>query len=135
MEVGHDLSLAFPSMKNYHHEMSSYVGMPKLEVGNPDYHGMAYKGLNNPYVSNSLYLSNGFPMQEIKPNLGFSIDGLGNRSYTNNGVQDNSGKILFPFGDMKQHSNLGVQVELNKEQGNNSSSGYWNEMVDEGSSW
>ncbi|XP_019419453.1 PREDICTED: dof zinc finger protein DOF3.7-like [Lupinus angustifolius] len=126
MEGGHDLSLAFPTMKNYHHEMSSYVGMHKLEVGNTSYHGMASRVLNNPYVSNFLYPSNGFSMQEIKPNLGFSIDG----------VQDNSGKILFPFGDMNQHSNSGVQVvEHNKEQGNNSSSGYWIEMNGEGSSW
>ncbi|KAE9593575.1 hypothetical protein Lal_00036431 [Lupinus albus] len=125
MEGGHDLSLAFPSMKNYHHEMSSNIGIPKLEVGNISYHGMVSSGLSNPYVSNSLMLnpnslypsSNSFHMQEIKPNIGFSIDGFENRSYTN--------------GDMKKHLNSSVQVEHNKEQGN-SSSGYWNEMIDEG---
>ena len=61
-------------------------------------------------------------MQEIKPNLSFSVDdGFGNRSY---GVQENGGgRLLFPFGDIK-HLSAGVEVEHIKERGNNST-GYW----------
>ncbi|KAI4355264.1 hypothetical protein L6164_004054 [Bauhinia variegata] len=149
MHGGQDLNLAFPAMDEYH-GMSQYIEMPKLENGNSSHQspssapaslsalellrsGMASRGLN-PYIpsmmpnSNTLYPS-GFPMQEIKPNLGFSVDqGLGNRS----GVQENSGRLLFPFGDMKQLSGNNTQVEQNKEQGN-SSTGYWTGMIGEGS--
>ena len=149
MQGGHDLNLAFPAMEKYH-GMSPYVEIPKLETGDASHHssssaptslsaveflrsGMAPRGLN-PYVhslmpnSNALYPPAGFPMQEIKPNLGFQVDGLGNRSY---GVQEN-GRLLFPFGEIKQ-LNAGVEVEQNKEQGN--STGYWTGMIGEGSSW
>ncbi|KAK7338085.1 hypothetical protein VNO77_18684 [Canavalia gladiata] len=149
MQGIHDLNLAFPAAIDKYHGMSPYVEMPKLEIGDStgNHHlsssssaptsltavdllrsGMAPRGLN-PYVPNSFMSSSealypsSFPMQEIKPNLSFSVDGLGNRSY---GVQDNGGsRLLFPFG--------GVEVEHNKEQGN--STGYWTGMIGGGSSW
>ncbi|RYR02708.1 hypothetical protein Ahy_B06g081511 isoform B [Arachis hypogaea] len=93
-------------------------------------------GLNNiPYVhsslmpnSNALYPS-GFPMQEIKPSLGFSlVDGLGsNGGQVENNDNHNNGRLLFPFG-----------VELdqnNKQQAGNNSTGYWTGIIGEGSSW
>ncbi|XP_061372892.1 dof zinc finger protein DOF2.5-like [Gastrolobium bilobum] len=147
MQRGHDLNLAFPDMEKYH-GMSQYVEMPKLDHSSSSVPtslsaveilqsnmASSSRGLN-PYFPNSLMSSSnnaiypsGFPMQEIKPNLGFSIDGLGNGSY---GVQENGGRVLFPFGDMKQLS-AGVEVEHNKEQGN--STGYWTGMINGGSSW
>ncbi|XP_061370374.1 dof zinc finger protein DOF2.5 [Gastrolobium bilobum] len=151
MHGGQDLNLAFPSMENYHHHhhhhhgMSSYVEMHNGENSSSApptslsalellRSSMASRGLNNPYApsslmpnSNSLYPSGFNPMQEVKPNLGFSVDhGIGNRSYNDHQVQENGSRLLFPFGDVKQ-----AEVDQNKEQGN--STGYWNGMIGEGS--
>ncbi|XP_027350987.1 dof zinc finger protein DOF2.5-like [Abrus precatorius] len=149
MQGVHDLNLAFPAAMDKYHGMSPYIEMPKLEIGDTTSHhhssssaptslsavellrsGMASRGLN-PYAPNPLMSSSealyppGFPMQEIKPNLSFSVDMLGNRSY---GVQENGGgRVLFPF------TSAGVDVEHNKEQGN--SNGYWSGIIGEGSSW
>ncbi|XP_057439687.1 dof zinc finger protein DOF2.5-like [Lotus japonicus] len=151
-QVGHDLNLAFPAMGNYHHGHG--MSSPYVEMGHDtsNYHSssscstapidllrsglVGSRGLNNPYVvmpmsSNSLYPASGtgFPMQEMKPSLGlgFSLDGLENRSYDE--IQQNgggSGRLLFPFGgDTKQ-----VEVEhSNKEQGNKSTA-YWTGIND-----
>ncbi|KAE9595819.1 hypothetical protein Lal_00031061 [Lupinus albus] len=157
---GHDLNLAFPSVDHNYHGMSSYVDMPNGDNTNHHHHqnssapsslsalellrsGMASRGLN-PYApnslmpnSNSLYPPSGFPMQEVKANLGFSVDhGVGNRSYHDQ-VQENGGRLLFPFGDVKQqfsHHAGSAEVEHNnKEHGNSSSTGYWSGMIGEGS--
>ncbi|KAI4328938.1 hypothetical protein L6164_021251 [Bauhinia variegata] len=147
MHGGQDLNLAFPAMEKFH-GLSQYVEMPKLENGDSSHQspsaptslsalellrsGMASRGLN-PYApslmpnSNTLYPS-GYPMQEIKPNLGFSVDhGLGNRF----GVQENSGRLLFPYGDHMKQLSGNTEVEQSKEQGN--STGYWTGMIGEGS--
>ncbi|WVY93196.1 hypothetical protein V8G54_032284 [Vigna mungo] len=154
MQGVHDLNLAFPAAAiDKYHGMSPYVEMPKLEIGgdNTSHHhspssaptslsptyGMLPRGLN-PYAPNSFMPSSDslytpiYPMQEIKPNLSFSVDGFGNRSH---GVQENGGggRLLFPFGDIK-HLSAGVEVEHNKEQGNNPT-GYWTGIIGEGSSW
>ncbi|XP_029126985.1 dof zinc finger protein DOF2.5 [Cajanus cajan] len=155
MQGVHDLNLAFPAAMDKYHgmSMSPYVEVPKLEIGDSTTHhhsssssslsalellqsGMASRGLS-PYAANSMMSGSdslyqpGYPMHEIKPNLTFSVDGFGNRSY---GVQENgSGRLLFPFGDIKQLS-AGVEVEHNKEQGNNTT-GYWTGIIGEGSSW
>ncbi|TKY64106.1 Dof zinc finger protein DOF3.7 [Spatholobus suberectus] len=157
MHGGQDLNLAFPAMDKYHHGMSPYVEMQNCDTTH--HHqtssscsapptslsalellrsSMASRGLN-PYApsslmpnstnNNALYPS-GFPMQEVKPSLSFSsVDGMGNRSYDQ--VQERgSGRVLFPFGDVKQLSTAGTEVEHNKEQGN--STGYWSGMIGEG---
>ncbi|MED6197144.1 hypothetical protein PIB30_054015 [Stylosanthes scabra] len=165
---------AMENYHHHHHALSAYIEMPKLETGGGENgsssaaaaslsavellrsSGMAGTprgGLNNiPYVhsslmpnSNALFPS-GFPMQEIKPSLGFSlIDGLGSRSsYNNNGGEqvenNNNGRLLFPFGEIKHHHQLssaaGVELDQNnKEQAGNNSTGFWTGMIGEGSSW
>ncbi|KAK7389785.1 hypothetical protein VNO78_25079 [Psophocarpus tetragonolobus] len=156
MHGGQDLNLAFPAMDKYHHGMSPYVEMQNSDT--TAHHqtspscsapptslsalellrsSMASRGLN-PYASsslmpnsannNALYPS-GFPMQEVKPSLSF--DGMGNRSYDHQ-VQERGGRVLFPFGDVKQLSASGAdQAEHNKEQQGNST-GYWTGMIGEG---
>ncbi|KAJ1413757.1 Zinc finger, Dof-type [Sesbania bispinosa] len=142
-----DLNLAFPAMDKYHqhHSMSPYVEIAGdattthhtsaidllRSAGMPNYVASPNSMMSS---SNALYPSSaaGFPMQEMKPNLiGFSVE---NRSY---GVQvqqnGGSGRLLFPFGDMKQLSTTTVQVEPSKEQPN--STGYWTGIIGEGSSW
>ncbi|KAJ6400754.1 hypothetical protein OIU84_016227 [Salix udensis] len=151
---GQDLNLAFPAMQDSQ-GISHYTEMAKAEYRNNNQHnssssspytsspisamellrsGIDSRGLN-PFIptpmpdSNTLYSSGGFPLQEMKPTLSFSVDGLGSRY----GIQENSGRILFPFGELKQHSSTPSEIDQNKGQG--TSSGYWNGMFGGGSSW
>ncbi|XP_031285619.1 dof zinc finger protein DOF2.5-like isoform X1 [Pistacia vera] len=95
--------------------------------------GIASRGLDSfiptpmPADSNTLF-SSGFALQDIKPTLSFSIDGLGNRYGSVHGVQENNGGRLnfFPFGELKQLSST-TEVDQNKGQGG--STGYWNGML------
>ncbi|KAK4268903.1 hypothetical protein QN277_022130 [Acacia crassicarpa] len=131
---GQDLNLAFPTS-------SSSLSAPRVLNSNnnipyvPSFMMMpntSYGGNLNNYPSGLI------PMhEETKPshnNMGFSVDGLGNRSY---GVQENDhnngGRLLLPFGGVKQIPGGGdeVVVQNNKEQGN--SSGFWTGMIGEGS--
>ncbi|XP_061970191.1 dof zinc finger protein DOF3.7-like isoform X2 [Populus nigra] len=117
---GQDLNLAFPAMQD----------SQALELLRS---GIASRGLNS-FIptpmpdSNTLYSSGGFPLQELKPTLSFSLDGLGSRY----GVQEHNGRLLFPFGELKQLSSTN-EVDQNKGQGT-SSTGYWNGMFG-GGSW
>ncbi|KAL1350340.1 hypothetical protein HN51_014440 [Arachis hypogaea] len=148
---GYDLNLAFPAMDNFHHHaLSAYVEIPKLETGGGGGGGdgssstaaaavaapsslsaielLRSSGMAAPYVhsslmpnSNALYPS-GFPMQEIKPSLGFSlVDG----GQVENNDNHNNGRLLFPFG----------VDQNNKQQAGNNSTGYWTGIIGEGSSW
>ncbi|PON92839.1 Zinc finger transcription factor [Trema orientale] len=85
--------------------------------------------------STSVYTS-GFPLvPEFKPSLNFSLDGLGSTAYGSlPSVQEtNSGRLLFPFEDLKQISSTNSGIEQNtKEQGD--STGYWTGMLG-GGSW
>ncbi|XP_057980393.1 dof zinc finger protein DOF2.5 [Malania oleifera] len=107
--------------------------------------GIAPRGLNSfvplPMTdsssSNSLYPS-GFSFQEYKPTLNFSVDGLGNRFGSTSGlqgIQEHGGRLMFPFGEMKQlSSTTASEVDQNKGQGGSSSTGCWNGMLG-GGSW
>ncbi|KAL4622133.1 hypothetical protein ACB092_06G275700 [Castanea dentata] len=148
---GQDLNLGFPAFQKYH-DVSQYVQVPKIENNNSNHHnsgsassthlsalellrtGMASRGLNTfipPSMpdSTTLYSSSGFPFHEFKPTHGFSIDGLGSRY----GAQENGGKLLFPFEELKQISSTNQQVEQNKGQGG--PSGYWSSMLNGGGPW
>ncbi|GAB4844619.1 hypothetical protein Ancab_038020 [Ancistrocladus abbreviatus] len=100
--------------------------------------GIASRGLN-PYIpvpmpdSNTLYPS-GFPLQEFKPSLSFSADGIGARVGNLLGVEENSGaRLLFPFGEMKQLANTTTEVDQSKGS-HEGTSGYWNGMLG-GGTW
>ncbi|KAK9275405.1 hypothetical protein L1049_022669 [Liquidambar formosana] len=76
--------------------------------------------------------SSGFPLHEFKPTLNFSLDGLGSGyGSTLHGVQENSGRVLFSFEDLKQGSSTS-DMEQNRGQGD--STGYWTGMLG-GGSW
>ncbi|KAL7167787.1 hypothetical protein ACSBR2_038280 [Camellia fascicularis] len=82
---------------------------------------------------NSFY-SSGFSLQEFKPTLNFSLDGLGigSSGYGSlQGVQETSGRLLFPFEDLKLVSSSS-DIEQNREQGD--STGYWNGVLGGGGS-
>ncbi|XP_054779980.1 dof zinc finger protein DOF2.5 [Prosopis cineraria] len=120
---GQDLNLAFPT---------SSLSAPRVLNNNIPYVPSFMMPNSSPY-SNINYPSGLIPMQEeAKPSqLGFSVDGLGNRSY---GVQENDhdgGRLLLPFGGVKQIPGGDEVEQNNKGQGN--SSGFWTGMIGEGS--
>ncbi|XP_044476521.1 LOW QUALITY PROTEIN: dof zinc finger protein DOF4.6-like [Mangifera indica] len=100
--------------------------------------GISSRGLNSfmpmqvPADPNAVYTP-GFAMQEFKPTLNFSLDGLGVNGFDSlPGVQQTStGRLLFPFEDLKQVSST-TDIEQNREHGD--SSGYWTGMLG-GGSW
>ncbi|KAJ8748562.1 hypothetical protein K2173_003463 [Erythroxylum novogranatense] len=153
---GQDLNLGFPTQGLIPH----YVELPKTEASKDQHNntspssssynsshlsalellrtGITSRGLSS-FIpapmpdSNTLY-STGFPLQlqEFKPSLGFSVDGLGLENRYSGGHQENGGRgIPFPFGGMKQLSSPN-EVDQNKGQG--TSGGYWNGMLG-GGSW
>ncbi|XWS76851.1 hypothetical protein CRYUN_Cryun01aG0213300 [Craigia yunnanensis] len=142
-----NLNLAFPAMQESH-GMSQYLQVHKIENNNDQQNysscnsssplsalellrtGMASRGLNSfipaPTPDSTTLYSTGFSMQDYKPTLGFSIDGLGNRSGIH-GVQENGGRLFFkPISSTNE-------ADQNKGQGN--SAGYWNNGVLGGGSW
>ncbi|XP_065864120.1 dof zinc finger protein DOF2.5-like isoform X2 [Euphorbia lathyris] len=117
---GQDLNLSFPAI----HDTQA---MELLRTG------IASRGLNS-FIqtpiqdSNNLY-SSGFPMQEFKPTLSFSVEGLGSRY----GVEENGGRVLFPLGEVnKELSNTSeIDHDQNKGQGvpsTTNGAGFWNGM-------
>ncbi|KAE8712797.1 Dof zinc finger protein DOF5.3 [Hibiscus syriacus] len=79
---------------------------------------------------NSVYAS-GFPMQDFKPTLNFSLDGLQSGYGDLHGVQETTGRLLFPLEDLKQVSST-TDMEQHKEK--DDSAGYWAGMLG-GGSW
>ncbi|KAK7391835.1 hypothetical protein VNO78_20258 [Psophocarpus tetragonolobus] len=80
-----------------------------------------------PADPNSVYTC-GFPLQDFKPTLNFSLDGIGNGFTGLHNVQ--SGRLLFPFQDLKQVSTTTTTMDQ-KQQGD--STGYWTGMLGRGS--
>ncbi|GMJ00962.1 dof affecting germination 1 [Hibiscus trionum] len=133
-----DLNLGFPGIQPSHDQQQKYSSASALELLKT---GMTYRGLNSfvsapapaPESTTTPY-SNGFSMQDYKPTLSFSIDGLENRGAGVHGIQENGGgRVFFPFGEMKTISTSTNEVYQNKEQGN--STGYWTNGVLGGGSW
>lgn len=94
--------------------------------------------------------SSGLPLHDFKPTLNFTLDGIPNHGYGNLQQEEttNSGRLLFPFEDLKPvSSNTSTDVhndttttptaaagnEINREQGN--STGYWTGLLGTGASW
>ncbi|ESR52508.1 hypothetical protein CICLE_v10021521mg [Citrus x clementina] len=100
--------------------------------------GISSRGLNSfmpmPVPDPNTVYAPGFPMQDFKPTLNFSLDGLGSGygSLHHQSVQENNGRLLFPFEDLKQVSSTSDHMEQNREHGD--SSGYWTGMLG-GGSW
>lgn len=92
-------------------------------------------GLNSfmpvvPADSNSVYTC-GFPLQDFKSTLNFSLDGTGNGYTSLQNAYHQSGRLLFPFEDLKQVSSNTNTMDQ-KQQGD--STGYWTGMLG-GGSW
>ncbi|XP_010267516.1 PREDICTED: dof zinc finger protein DOF4.6-like isoform X1 [Nelumbo nucifera] len=154
---GQDLNLAFPYAQDFQ-AISEFARVPKIETTtNEDSpnpcssstatpslsalellrSGITSRGLNSfmpiPILDSNSFYPTGFALQDFKPSLGFSLDGLGvGGGYGNlQGVEESSGRLLFPFEDLKQVSNTN-DIEQNRGQGD--STGYWNGTLG-GGSW
>ncbi|KVH95269.1 dof zinc finger protein 1-like [Cynara cardunculus var. scolymus] len=116
--------------------------------------GMTTRGMMNSFMPipipdpNSVYSSSGqlmIPMPEFKiPSLNFSLDGMGGNGGGGGTYgssihdQSSSGRLLFPFEDLKTSTSAttthdGHHVEQNRDQ-NGDTNGFWSGMLG-GSSW
>ncbi|XWS61562.1 hypothetical protein CRYUN_Cryun07bG0136000 [Craigia yunnanensis] len=150
---GQDLNLAFPTGQGYK-SISELVQVPNSVENNKNQipssssptsqlsalellTGFSSGGLNSfipmpvPVPDPNTVYTSGFHMQEFKPTLNFSLDGLGSGYGSLQEVQETTGRLLFPFEDLKQVSST-TDIEQNKEQGD--SAGYWTGMLG-GGSW
>ncbi|GLU12056.1 hypothetical protein SLE2022_287650 [Rubroshorea leprosula] len=150
---GQDLNLAYPSTEEHHHfnSIPKFPDVPFSSDDNKSHHpnpsstamellktgNMTSRGLMSPFMpipvsdSSTIY-STGFPIQEFKPTLNFSLEGFESEYGNLQGVQENDpARLLFPMVDLKQVPSTN-QVEQNKGRGK--SGGYWTEMLG-GGSW
>lgn len=115
--------------------------------------GMTTRGMMNSFMPipipdpNSVYSSSGqlmIPMPEFKiPSLNFSLDGMGGNgggggTYGSSIHESSSGRLLFPFEDLKTSTATttthdGHHVEQNRDQ-NGDTNGFWSGMLG-GNSW
>ncbi|XP_068634449.1 dof zinc finger protein DOF4.6-like [Aristolochia californica] len=157
---GQDLNLAFQTTQEYHN-MSEFVELSNVDNNNRNHNnctnhppsaattstsslsalellrsGMASRGLNSfmpiPIPESGTVYPSGFAMHEFKPTTNFPLEGLGGAYGNMQGVQEPSGRLLFPFEDLKPVSNSDFDQQQNRGQGD--SSGYWNGMLG-GGSW
>nr|DAD36198.1 TPA_asm: hypothetical protein HUJ06_006838 [Nelumbo nucifera] len=153
---GQDLNLAFPAAQDFH-AISEFAELPNLQTTNNDTHnnpssssststsslsafqllrsGITSRGLSSftpiPIPDSNTVYPSGLALQDFKPTLSFSLDGLGGGYGNLHGVQESSGRLLFPFEDLRQVSST-TEFEQNRGQGD--STGYWNGMLG-GGSW
>ncbi|KAL2318156.1 hypothetical protein Fmac_032032 [Flemingia macrophylla] len=159
---GQDLNLAYPPVEDYN-TISKFIEVPynnteNNKAGTETHHHhrnnlqnltpssshfseiTSSRGLNSfmpMSVSDSttMYNSTGFPLQDFKPSLSFSLEGFEN-GYGGDlqGIQEGEGaRILFPVEDLKsQQMTKNAEFEPNRSHGD--STGYWNGMLG-GGSW
>ncbi|KAJ6946011.1 hypothetical protein NC651_000936 [Populus alba x Populus x berolinensis] len=153
---GQDLNLAFPSTQGIR-SFSELIQFPSINENNNKTQissstsastntshlsalelltGISSRGLNSfpmpVHQDPSTLYTSGFPLQDFKPTLSFSLDGLGSGYGGLQGVQETNGRLLFPFEDLKQQVSSTADIEQNKEHGD--STGYWTGMLG-GGSW
>lgn len=153
-----DLNLAF--VANHSDQISPFVEIPKSSgVGESNTNqdstftastspisaldllrtGISSRGLNSfiptPMPDSNTLFSSGFLSQEMKPgNLNFSLDGIGTMSGVQESGGGNSGRLFFPFGEMKTMPNS-TEIDQNRGQGGSAApTGFWNGMLG-GGSW
>ena len=121
------------SSSSHHHHHQHLSAMELLKST-----GIASRGLGSFMAmpgsdSNSIYPS-GFPLQEFKPSLNFSLDGFQSGYGSLQGVQESGARMLFPLEDLKQVSNTNEFDQQGRGGVPGDSTGYWNGMLG-GGSW
>lgn len=141
---GRDLNLGFPHAMQDYLSISQFVEFPKIQIntsssspspssantsalellraGISTSRGL-HSFMSTPMPatdSNVPYGSLGFHLQDLKPNLGFAVDG--------------AGSLMYPFGgSVKQVSSTSGSVDQSQK-GQGNSNGYWSGMLG-GGSW
>jgi hypothetical protein len=141
---GQDLNLAYPpsfphsASQNPSPSSTSSHQLSAMELlkSSTTTHGITSRGFSSfmpmPVSDSSSIYSSGFPMQEFKPTLNFSLEGFeGGYGSSLQGVQESGARLLFPIDDLKQVPSTS-EFEQNRGQGD--SAGYWNGMLG-GGSW
>ncbi|KAK6935581.1 Zinc finger, Dof-type [Dillenia turbinata] len=105
--------------------LSSFMSM---SINHPDPH---------PVFPTSGFLSHPL-VQDTKPSLTFSLDGVGSGYGSLQGLQEDSGRLLFPFEDVRSVStDAADHIETNRDQGGGGggdSTGFWNGVLG-GGNW
>ncbi|KAD4178440.1 hypothetical protein R6Q59_022038 [Mikania micrantha] len=155
-QYGHDLNLGFPSIHSFKN-VSGFLQEPNFDATkDPNssalelLNGITTRGVTNSFMPimipdpNSVYTNPAgqlrIPLPEFKiPSLSSSLDGIGNDdggAYGNNLHERNSGRLLFPFEELKTDTSTthdDDQGGQSKDQ-NCDSNGFWNGMMG-GGSW
>ncbi|XP_057453054.1 dof zinc finger protein DOF4.6-like isoform X2 [Lotus japonicus] len=158
---GQDLNLAYPPPPEDYNTISKFMEVPYNNNENnqhiqnttpssttPSHLELlktgitsSSRGLNNSFIpmnlsdSSTMYNSSGFPLQDFKPGLNFSLEGFENGYGGLQGIQEGGSggaRILFPVEELKQQVPNSGEFEQNRSQGD--SAGYWNGMLG-GGSW
>ncbi|XVF12704.1 hypothetical protein REPUB_Repub08aG0142500 [Reevesia pubescens] len=138
---GQDLNLAYPPStefpevpystvnKSNHQNSSSPSISTHLNAMELLKTGISSRGLSSfmsmtPVSDSNAVYSSGFPMQDFKPTLNFSLDGF----ETGYGAQESGARPLFPMDELKLvPTSTTDELEQNRVQGE--SSGYWSGML------
>ncbi|XP_019427056.1 PREDICTED: dof zinc finger protein DOF4.6-like [Lupinus angustifolius] len=94
----------------------------------------SFMSMHVPGDPNSVYTC-GFPLQDFKSSLSFSLDGIGN---PHGSVHETSGRLLFPFEDLKQVASTSTTImdhNNNEQQHGDSSNGGYSTGIFGGGSW
>ncbi|XP_022737062.1 dof zinc finger protein DOF4.6-like [Durio zibethinus] len=150
---GQDLNIAYPPPTEDYDILSKFVEMP-YSAGNKSNQqnsssststhlnamellktGINSTGLSSfmsmPISDSNTVYSSGFPMQDFKPTLNFSLDGFETGYGNLQGIQESGARLLFPMEELKQVSSSTTnELEQNRVQGG--STGYWSGMLDGG---
>ncbi|KAJ7965308.1 Dof zinc finger protein [Quillaja saponaria] len=154
-QISQDLNLAYPSVEDHYNNISKFV---ESHHQNPNSSSTSSHQLSAMELlkstgitssrgltsfmpmpvsdSSTMYSSStGFPLQEFKPSLNFSLEGFENGYEGLQGMQEtNSGaRLLFPIEDLKQQVSS-TNDELEQNRGQVDSTGYWSGMLG-GGSW
>ncbi|XWS61366.1 hypothetical protein CRYUN_Cryun07bG0120200 [Craigia yunnanensis] len=146
---GQDLNLAYPPPTEGYNSLSKFVEVP-FSTGNKSNHqnsssststhlnamellktGIDSRGLCSvmslPVSDSNTVYSSGFPMQDFKSTLNFSLDGFETGYGNLQGVQESGARLLFPVEELKQVPSTSNELEQNRGQGE--STGYWSGML------
>ncbi|XWS50313.1 hypothetical protein CRYUN_Cryun12cG0077400 [Craigia yunnanensis] len=147
---GQDLNLSYLPPAEDYNSLSKFVEVP-FSTGNKSIHqnssssstsahlnamellktGINSRGLSSfmsmPVSDSNTVYSSGFPTQDFKPTLNFSLDGFENGYGNLQGVQENGARLLFPMEELKQVPSTTNELEPNRGQGE--STGYWSGML------
>ncbi|OMO93544.1 Zinc finger, Dof-type [Corchorus olitorius] len=149
---GQDLNLAYPPPADHqdYNNLSKFMEVPYNKSNQPNstssststhHHlnamellkssGISSRGLMSSFMamapvsdSNTVFSSSGFPMQDFKPTLNFSLDGFETGYGNLQGVEESGARLLFPMEELKQQVPSTNELEQNRGQGD-SSTGFW----------